>query len=287
MFDILATKISQQRAAIMVGAYERNRAYALAKNLRPLPNFRDVINIADEEAGIIHAPAVFEEEPESMFIDDEDELDTESLASDALDERFEEDEDSEDELQAQGLQIGDLEQPMMDRDFSMENPAVLSLQASQNQVEEEMPGRQPIHLRQEDNHRVEIQAPPPVPAPQNGRDMESRIPNPAPLPNVLPIPPTRNWSLYFLWLGAVVFAIIAIIAFCLALNVLMAPTVGMGPFALALASALSIQAMPPIIGLGYVATGVASGLLSACFFKSIAARTDRQHELDLAPNLHG
>lgn len=92
----------------------------------------------------------------------------------------------------------------------------------------------------------------------------------------------RNNSFYLLWMAAVIFAIVSLIALCWALNVLLAPTLGMGPMAIAVAAALFIKTTPFYLSLIYTATSAATGLIAIGLFKTRERPVEVDPELALA-----
>ena len=92
----------------------------------------------------------------------------------------------------------------------------------------------------------------------------------------------RDNSFYLLWMAAVIFSIVSLIALCWALNVLLAPTLGMGPMAIAVAAALFIKTTPFYLSLIYTATSAATGLIAVSLFKTRARPVEVDPELALA-----
>lgn len=89
-------------------------------------------------------------------------------------------------------------------------------------------------------------------------------------------------SFYFLGWSAILFAWVALVAFCWAINLLLAPTVVMGPLA-ALVGALFIKTTAFYLALGYATTAAFSGLIAISLFKArdraTAQMSERNHKL--------
>lgn len=264
MIDIMASKIGYERATQLVKVYEEQRTYALENKLKPIPTFRDVIKIADEEAGIIYAPTNPVAEFDSDLVD-ADETDDQSIASDLSDQEWSD--WDEDDLEYAAAELGDIaaDPAEPDRDNAHEN----SDSESEDPViepglDEQLLITDNVLLRNHGGVGPHSAASEAVSDPLAARQRVELLP----LRNsALSGRPRSNCSFYLLWMSAVIFAILAMIALCLALNVGIATAFGLAPVAMQLGTALLGQTAPLYLSLYYAAIGFTSGLVSMSFFK--------------------
>lgn len=333
MIAIIAPKVGYKHAITLITAYEEKRAYAQANHLNPIPTFRDVIKIADEEAGIVYAQATVDEETDHVSIDEWEDTDIESIDSDDSEDAdhllIDEWEDTDaadpipiveredidvamvdshdlnevdhtpiverDNIDAAWVDLNDLEETF-DAELDEQEIDGHALRLSRHRrlndeaidfvsgdLSSSTPGNiaeitpDEFHNQEPDTNVLENEL-------VEDRTRELLDEQIAPSHSSLPSDTRRNWSFYFLWIGAVIFAIVAIIALCWALNVLIAPTLGMGPFAIAVAAVLSIKIAPLFLCLSYAAASVVSGLIAVGFFKSVVTPIDKNDSPRLEPN---
>ena len=246
MIDIIARKIGLSRSRRLIAAYEKERAYALENHLQPIPTFRDVIKIADEEAGIVYnVEPPLDEFDTDLDLEDAN-TDCESVVSDVSEQDWSDLEDDADSVVAEEEEQAFAAPPLNHanvgfhaQDGGQAVERLLQLPGNQPVIENVLLQQEPLGL----NHR-------PVSTPLVGGPANTR----------------PNWSFYLLWLGAVVFAILAMLAFCLACNVGIAPAFAFGPFAVKLGAAIFMQVSPLYLSLCYGSVGLSSTLISISFF---------------------
>lgn len=92
-------------------------------------------------------------------------------------------------------------------------------------------------------------------------------------------PPSRNWSFYLLWLSTVVFAALAILSFCFAMNLVLASTFGLGPTAMLLGTVLLGKITPTSLSFYYASVGLSSSLVASLSLFKISSHCPENKSL--------